>query len=199
MPAADDAGEVVEREPGLGISQLALERAVDGLLVHREDDHPVVGEQVAGDRIAEQQLVEDRAERGLVVHRGEHYIGLLCLRLRLVAVDPRRCRHVEPAHAGDVRVVVDPRERGLVACIPEGAGGAVRFVADDQVERAQSLLLSARDHVQRLVGREHHRHRIGRGPRLHTCDQFVRAGGGWEREVVDAHVLAAGAFPGVDV
>ena len=30
------------------------------------------------------------------------------------------------------------------------------------------------------------------------CDA-LRAGGGWEREVVDAHVLVAGAFPGVDV
>ena len=161
VPAADDAGEVIEREPGLGIGQLALERAVDGLLVHREDDHPVVGEQVAGDYSAEPQLVEDRTERGLVVHRGQHHIGLLGLRLRLVAIDPRRRRHVEPARAGDVRVVVDPREHGLIACIPEGAGGAMRFVADDQVEGAQSLLLSASDHVQRLVGREHHRHRIG--------------------------------------
>ena len=154
---------------------------------------------VAGDRIAEPQLVEDRAERGLIVHRGQYHIGLLGLRLRLVAVDPRRRRHVEPARAGDVRVVVDPRERGLVACIPEGAGGAVRLVADDQVERAQPLLLSAGDHVQRLVGREHHRHRIGHGPRRHARDQVVRAGGGWKREVVDAHVLVAGAFPGVDV
>ena len=148
VPAADDAGEVVERETGLGIRQLPLERAVDGLLVHREDDHPVVGEQVTGDGIAEQQLVEDRAEHGLVVHRGEHYIGLLRPRLRLVAVDSRRGRHVEPARAGDVRVVVNPRERGLVTRIPEGAGGAVRLVADDQVERVQPLLLRARDHVQ---------------------------------------------------
>ena len=56
---------------------------------------------------------------------------------------------------------MDPHERGLLVAGQRGAGGAVCLVADDEVEvRQVTLGLGLVDHVNGLIGGEHHGHRI---------------------------------------
>ena len=71
VPAADDLGGVVELELVVGVGQLLLEGPGDGLLVDGEDEHLVVGEQVALDGLAEAEPVELGTVELLVVHRRE--------------------------------------------------------------------------------------------------------------------------------
>ena len=59
----------------------------------------------------------------------------------------------------DVGVVVDADEGGLIRARDSGAGGAMGFVADDQVEAGGAEFLGLGDGVDRLVGGEDHRHR----------------------------------------
>ena len=63
MPAANDACHVVERKICAVRCELPLEGARDRVLVHREDDHPVVGEQALRDRVTEPEFMEDRTIR----------------------------------------------------------------------------------------------------------------------------------------
>ena len=68
VPAAHDLRRVVEPQLAAVIRQLPLKGAGDRLLVDREDENLVVGEQLALDRLTEPEPVELGTEPALVVH-----------------------------------------------------------------------------------------------------------------------------------
>ena len=85
--------------------------------------------------------------------------------------------------------VVDPHEVRLVDPLQRDAGGAVRLIADHQIERRYTQLLRIRNDRQRLVGREHHRQALGTLAMLHLVYQRRRVRGHWDRHVVGVDVL----------
>jgi hypothetical protein len=93
-----------------------------------------------------------------VVHRGEDRVcltgGVRSDRLE----QSWRGGHVEALCRGDEGVVVNEREGTVVTCDARDAGGAVSFVADDEVEAKAGDRLHCGDHFDRLVGGEHDRH-----------------------------------------
>ena len=60
VPAADDLRCVVEAELAVLVGQLRLEGVADGLLVHREHEDFVVGEQAVADGLTEAEPVQLR-------------------------------------------------------------------------------------------------------------------------------------------
>ena len=96
-----------------------------------------------------------------IVHRTENSGILLGTFLCLVGIEARRGGHVDTAHGAQEVVVVDPDKGALGLVLERNARGAVRLVADDEVERAEGvvglleqLLLGPRNDVDGLVGRE---------------------------------------------
>ena len=84
------------------------------------------------------------------------------LALAHVAVDARGGGHVEPLGGADEVGVVDFDEVAFVLVVEGGAGGAVGFVADDQVEVGQTVVvLGLADDVDGVVGGEHDAHVLG--------------------------------------
>ncbi len=116
------------------VGDLFLECLGDVLFVHGQHEHLVVGEQAFADGFAETKAVEFLAEEGLIVHRRQFGGGFLGLGLGLVAVDARRGGHVEALFGFEEIRVVDFDEAGFVFARKRDAGGAVGFVANDQVE-----------------------------------------------------------------
>ena len=133
--------------------------------------------------------MELRAVAVLVVHRHQLGRDLYGFVLDGVAVDARGGRHVEPPGGTDVVGVVDAHEVGLVVTDEGDPGGAVRLVADHQIEVIDPQLLRLGDGGQRLVGREHHRQALGALAVLHLVTQLGRIGGHRNRHVVDVEVL----------
>ena len=81
VPAADDLGRIVEIQLVVLVGELLLERLGDVLLVHRQHQHLVVGQQVLLDGLAEAEAMQLRAEVLDVVHRSEFGGGFLGLAL----------------------------------------------------------------------------------------------------------------------
>ena len=82
-----------------------------------------------------------------------------------------------------------PHKRRFALADERGAGGAVGLVGDDERECAAALLRLGHD-IDRLVCREHHRHRRGIGLGvLDPLHQESNVGGGRECEISDGDVL----------
>jgi hypothetical protein len=95
------------------------------------------------------------AVHGRIVHGGEGDVALLGADLGAVAVDARRGGHVEPLGGADEIGVVDLDEAGSSSPVEGGAGGAVRLVADDEVEGREPVqVLGAADDLDAVVGGE---------------------------------------------
>ena len=190
VPAADHARDIVERQFAVAIcGELALKRIGHGVFIYGEDQHLVVGEQFVRDGFAERQLVEHRAEDGLVVHGGQHDLGLFRFRLGLIAVDPWRRSHVEPFVAADDCVVVHLHEGRLISLRQGAACRSVRFVANDQIKPANPCFLSRRDHINRLIRRERNRHPRRRCTCLPLGKQRLDVSGCRDLKIVRRHVL----------
>ena len=189
VQAADDPRCVVELELVVLVGELALEGGSDGLLVHGQDQHLVVGEKISIDGLPEADAVQLGAVDLLVVHRRDHRARRCGLRLRRVGVHARRGRHVETLGGGNVLVVVDPGEVRFVRVGERDARRPVRLVADHEVEAAEAGLLRGRDHRDRLIGREDDPHLLGLRP-LRVLQQLLRVGGRGQEQVVRREVLA---------
>ena len=83
---------------------------------------------------------------------------------------------------------MDANEVALVFAFQRRTGRAMGFVADDEIELGEAmLLLGVRDHLNRLVGGKHHRHLV-RGLRLRLGGELGRIGGGRVGEVMDIDI-----------
>jgi len=162
---------------------LRHERLVDG-----QDEDLVVGEQVTLHSLAEPEPVQHRPEDGLVVHR-QHRLVRLRLLLGVRVEQARGGRHVQALTPAQVGVVVDPDEVRLVRLSQSNAGGAVRLVADDQVEVRHPLALGAGDDVDRLVGGKDDGELVVLGPLADLRGQGLGVRGRRVDQVVNRQVL----------
>ena len=188
VPAAYELGGVAELDLAGG-AELLLEVRGDEVLVDLEDEHLVVGQQVALDRLPEAEPVQHRAVDALVVHRGEDGLVGACLVFGVRIEQARRRRHVKTFVAGQVGVVVDPDEVRLVRVGEGDAGGAVGLVADDEVKGGHALGLRAGDDVDRVVGGEHDGELVVLGALGDLPREDLGVGGGGIDQVVDQQVL----------
>ena len=175
---------------------MRLQGGVDALLGHGEDDDLVIGQQVALDGAGERQAVELRPVGGLVVHREDVDVVARRLGLGPFGVEARRRGHVEPLPGADaLRVVRQHEGRGRVARALD-AGGAVGFVAQNEVEIRGAFVLGGGDDGQRLVGAEDRGHRAR--PRLaQRQGDRLRVGGDGDLEFVERGVLVVAPGAGV--
>ena len=184
LVAADDLGGIVKAELGGPVGEPALDAAAHHLLVHREHDNLVVGQELVLDRPAETAREQHLPVQRLVVHRAEDGGLLAGAGLDRLAEHARCGRHIEALAAGDERLVVDTHEVALVPARERSAGGAVGLVADDEVELGEIVpVLRGGDDLDRLVGREHDRHPV-RCRLRDLRSQLRRVGGGGVIEVV---------------
>ena len=122
-----------------------------GGVIDADDDHLVVGEQVTLDRLGEPEPVEHRAERCLVVHRGDLKVGFFGFPHDPAGEVARGGRHEQSAARLDGLGVEDGGEVG-----GDAPGAAMGLIGDDQVEGGhptQPKRLG--DLRRRLVGGKH--------------------------------------------
>lgn len=80
---------------------------------------------------------------------------------------------------------MNAHEGAFVIIFKGRASSAVGFVADDQVKCCQAvLMLSTADHVDGVVGGEHHAHMFGIMTLEHFRREAICLGGGWVAEFV---------------
>ena len=157
LPDADELGLVIHLDLD-GRAEVLLHGGGKHVLADVHDDDLVVGQDALLHGLAEAERVAQAPVRLLVVHARDrdraHHVGLL---LRARIVDAWGSGHVHAFRRVDEPVVVDLLESALAV---DDAGGAVRLIAYDQVEVGQAELLGAGDHVDGLVGGEHHVQRV---------------------------------------
>ncbi|SHP92277.1 Uncharacterised protein [Mycobacteroides abscessus subsp. abscessus] len=113
VPAAHDAGGVIEIQFAFGAGELGLHRTHDQVLIHGQHQHLVVGEQAFLDRLAERQVMKLGSEQFLVVHGGDLCRVFLGFVFGLLVVDAGCGGHVQPPGGFDEIVVVDSDEVGF--------------------------------------------------------------------------------------
>ena len=75
-------------------------------------------------------------------------------------VDPWGCRHVETSVSRHDRVVVHLHESRVLVFETRYTRRAVSFVSHHKIERQVGGCLNISNDLDRLVRREHHRHRV---------------------------------------
>ena len=206
IDAADEFRGIIRVDGSVLAGQCVLQRGGNVLFAHGEDEDLVVGEQFLLDGLAEADAVDLVAVHRAVVHRAEDGGVLFGAFLRLVGIEARRGGHVDTAHGPQEVVVVNPDKGTLGLVLERNARGAVRLVADDEIERAEGvvglceqLLLGPRNDVDGLVGREDDGQTLGIVPTgvLQLLDDGGDVGRGRKCQVDDTRrvvVLLFGLF-----
>ena len=164
IDAADELGGVVGVDPVGAVGHHPLEGRGHVVFVDGEDEHLVVREQPLADGFAETDAVDLLTIKRFIVHAAQHGLGLGGFGLGIVAEQARRGGHVQ-ALAGAQEIVVVHLDEGRLVAVGDGdAGGAVGFVAYDEVEEAEGVLLAGLfleqsrlrlgDHFDGLIGRK---------------------------------------------
>ena len=100
-----------------------------------------------------------RAVKTLIIHRRQRHSAVVVRSSpRRVAVDARRSSHVQTLRAHDEVVIVNAPKVRLGFTDERRAGGAMRLVANNQIEIRQPIRLRGGHSVQRLVGGEYDGH-----------------------------------------
>ncbi len=190
---------VVHLELAAVVLEEFLNAGGDVGFVDGEDDDLVIGEELELDGLGKGDDVELLAELRLVVHVVEDGVVLCGSGLGHVAIDPRGGGHVEALGGADEGVVVDFDEVAFVVALETGSGGAVRFVADDEIEGRQAVeVLGAADDVERMIGGEDDAHVVGVVALGHFQREALGVGGG--DDVAEGEgLLAGGGEEAVDV
>ena len=205
LPAANDLCRIVHLELVALIGQQGLKLAIDVAFFHRQHQHLVVHQQATGDGFRESDDMQLRPVQGLIIHRVQRHIITLGHCLGTDAVDARSCRHVQAPGSPDVVIVMHPDESAFVIPLIGGTGGAVRLITDDEIKIFQLMhLLSLMDHVDRMVGAEHHRHVILIMPFPDILCEALAVCRGWIRQLMNLHldgviILLAALLPDITV
>ena len=147
-----------------------------GGVIDADDDHLVVGEQVTLDRLGEPQPVKHRAERCLVVHRGDLKVGLFGFPHDPAREVARGGGHEQPAARPDLLAVKDGGEVG-----GDAPGAAMGLIGDDQVEGGHPTQPKRLGDLRRgLVGGKHHT-RAGAPPQKRS--DLLGVGGDREAQI----------------
>ena len=124
--------------------------AVDG-----EDEDFVVGEELEFHGLGEGDEVELFPEECLIIHGAEGDAIALGGGLGRCSVDARGGCHVEPFRGMDELRIVDLHEVAFLLIVEGCSGGAVGFIADDEIEVRHAVeVLSLADCLDGMVGGE---------------------------------------------
>ncbi len=178
LPAADDLGRVIHAQAVVLIGEQRLQAAVDVGFLHRQHDDLVVHQQAALYRLGEGDDEQLLAVPVLVVHRVQGGVVAFGDCLGAIAVDAWRGSHVQTLGSTQVIAVMDAYKGAFIIALEGSTGGAMGLVADNQVEFGKALLLRLMDHVDGVVGAEHHRHMVGVMAGSHAQRQPPGIGGG---------------------
>ena len=191
VPAAHDLRGVVQGEFSVD-GELILHPWRHHRFVHSQNEHFVVGEQALVDCFAEAEAVELGAEDLDVVHGGDLRGVFLSLGFGGVVKQARGRGHVQPAAGSEEVGVMHAGEVRRIIAVQRDAGGAVRFVADHQIEWIDSVLgLGSRDRWERLVGGEDDCQPGGAFAFTHPFGQHSRVGGHRNGHVLGGVVLCS--------
>jgi len=123
--------------------------------------------------------VELFPEERFVIHGAERDAVALGGSFGRCAVDARGGGHVEPFRGADEPGVVDFYEVAFLVVLKDGSGGAVGFIADDEIEVRHAVEeLGAADAGYGMVGGEDDGHVRGVVAFLHLVGEALGIGGG---------------------
>ena len=125
-------------------------------LVDRHHQHLVIGEQALFHSLAEAQPVELGAVNRLVIHGGQLRRMIGGLALHGVVEKPRSRRHVQALGRADVAGIVNLGEVRRLLAGQRHTRGAMRLIANDQIEILETLPLRIMHRRQRLIRGKHH-------------------------------------------
>ena len=185
FPATYDLGGIVHLELVVVVLEQGLQAAADVRLVYRQHQHLVIDQQIILDRLREGNHVQVFAIPCFVIHRVQRHVVTLGGGLGAVGIDARGGGHVQALAALDKGSIVDFHKAGIVFVLIGCPGGAVRLIANDQVKACQPVfLLRFADHLNGMVGGEHHAHVLAIVALAHLRRQPCRVGGGRVTQLV---------------
>ena len=160
VPASDHPPPVVHVQFRARVRQQSVQVNTHLLQVDIEYQDLIVGQDAHFDSFAETETVKFGTIEGLVVHRRQGRESVVVSRPSLggIAVDAGRGSHVQSPVPRYEFIVVDPPKVGFALASQRRTSGAVRLVANYQVELGQPFLLRFRHGVERLICGEDHRH-----------------------------------------
>ena len=189
LPAADDLGRVIHFELVVLVLQHVLKATADGAFLDGEYQHLVIGEQAALNGLGKVDDEQLFAVQRLIIHRAQGDFAGFSLDLGAVTVDAWRSGHVQAFGRADVVAIMNAHEVAFVIVAKGGAGSAVRFVADHQIKSGQAMVcLGTADHVDGVIGGEHHAHVLGIVALEHFHREAIRLGGGRITQLVSEHL-----------
>ena len=156
VPTAHQLRHVINGELVGLIGQKVLEGGRNLRLRNAQHQHLVIGQQALLHGLAEADTVEHRTESIHVIHGTEHGGLLARLELRVLIKNLGGSRHVDALAARHPVIVVNLHEVRLRLIRQSHAGRAVRLIANNQVELANTRSLSRRHRVNGVVGGEDH-------------------------------------------
>ena len=137
-------------------------------------------------------------EERLVIHGAERDAVALGGSFGRCAVDARGGGHVEPFRGADEPGVVDFYEVAFLVVLEDGSGGAVGFIADDEIEVSHAVKeLGAADAIDGMVGGEDDGHVVGVVAFRHLVGEALGISGGGVLQLVGVgfdDVLVDGAL-----
>ena len=156
-----------------------------------QHDHAIVGEQVLLDRLFERQHFQKGAVDVLVVHVDRLDAARRQRPFGTERVGARRSGHVEPLDCPQTVVVVDHLKAAVASlprCVADGAGSAMGFVAEHQIESSGTVvLLCFADAMKRLVGAENHSSRFSATVGVEQVAQTPRRCRHWALQLRNPH------------
>ena len=179
FPTADDFRGIVHLQLVVGVRQQLLNAPVDVRFFYRQHNHFVVHQQTARHCFGKVDGVKQLAVERRVIHRTQRDAVFFRRGLRHFAVNTRRGGHVKALFAANKGTVVYANKGAFVITGVGLPGGAVRFVADNQIKiRHAKLRLRGIDHGYGMVGAKHHRHAAAVKALVHGVGQGRCIGAG---------------------
>ncbi len=198
FPAADDAGGVIDLEGVVLVLEQVLDAGADVGAIDGEDEDFVIGEELELHGLGEGDEVELFPVVCLIVHVVENNVLFLGSGLCHVSVNARGGRHVESLRGTDEGGIVDFYEVAFLVVLEDLSGGAVGFIADDEIEVRHAVeVLCAADDIDGMVGGEDDGHVPGVVAFPHLVGEALGIGGSGVLQLVGEgldDVLVLGTF-----
>ena len=177
--AESNTGGIIDFELIIFVSKESLEAGSDVILANGKNQHLVISQKLELDSLGKSNDVKLPAKELFVIHRANGGGVFVRLRLGHVAIDARGRSHIEPLVAPEEFGVMDLNEVTFLFVIEGGPGGAVGFVADNQIEVIKPvLMLGAANDIEGMVGREDDTHVPGVMTFRHFAGETLGISGG---------------------
>ena len=157
--------------------------------IHGHDKHLVVREQALVHGLTEAEAVELWAVDGFIIHGGQFRGVFFGFTFDGFVVEARGGRHVKALGSLDVVGIVDADKVAGVLTGQGDAGGAVGFIANDEIEIVEAYLLGVMHRLDGLVGGEDDVKALGTLAGFKACGDVLALGRNGNLKVIDSDVL----------